>query len=168
MPHGRCRPDPLDLERLRAQGDPLFDEPVADLVRARGEGALNDALRGYVANEQPIPRDVPPALDGAIREAASSAAWADPGRVERAGAFFARHAVPLAFLLGTTSLLECFAARKGVKALHATGRMLHAGASRRIGETGQSTGAPARSGRAAGRSRTATIRPWTATPRASR
>jgi ER-bound oxygenase mpaB/B'/Rubber oxygenase, catalytic domain len=108
------------LARARGRGDARLDPllatgaPAADWLVALREG-----------------HPVPPELSdvGVPR-------WADPARLARAGRFFLRHAAPLSLLLGTTSLLECFACADGARALHAAQRMRQETA-RRVGATGQ-------------------------------
>ena len=123
------------LDGLRAEGDPLFDPILADLGRTGGPGATARAMGGYVRNDQAPPAELPAGLRAALEATARVPAWVDHARLDRAADLFAEHAVSTAFLLGTTSLLECYAAGKGVQALHATREMLHARLAPRLGRT---------------------------------
>lgn len=126
-------------DRVKTPSSPLSSGPLATALaqaRWRGDARLDPLLAAGAPAADWLAalregQPAPPALAdiGPPR-------WADPARLARAGRFFLRHAAPLSLLLGTTSLLECFACADGARALHAAQRMRRETA-RRVGATGQ-------------------------------
>jgi hypothetical protein len=128
-------PDEL-LESLREQGDPTVDPIVRDLFRRKEVEAVNAAMRAMTDNAA-TPDAMPPAVAAWLREHRALPAWADRARMDRASRFFVDHGVSISMLLGLSSLLEAYAAKKGVKVLYATDQMGATNADRRLGETTQ-------------------------------
>jgi len=125
------------LDGLRRVGDPELDALMPELMAGRHLEHVNRMLRSYRTNGQPVPDDLPEALQAWIERHAALPSWADRERIDRATAFFVDHGVSMTVMLGMVSLLECYAAEKGVRALHATDKMGYSGAERRLGETAQ-------------------------------
>ena len=108
------------MESLRQVGDASLDPIMEELVSGKGLGAVNEALRHAVTNANAAPESLPTNLRVWLEEHACLPPGTDRARLERASAFFVDHAVSLSAILGLASLAECYAAVKGVKALHAT------------------------------------------------
>ncbi len=125
------------LDGLRRVGDPELDALMPALMEGRQLEDVNRIMRTYHSNDQPIPEDLPPQLREWLARTAKLPEWADKERIDRASALFVEHGLSMAATLGLVSLLECYAASKGVKALHTTDRMGYSGAERRLGETAQ-------------------------------
>lgn len=128
------------MEALRTQGDSTLDPIMLDLVRGKGLDAVNQALRMAVTNENAVPSSLPSALQTWLVQNARLPEGVDLDRLERASRFFMDHGVSISALLGLVSLPECYAARKGVKALHATDQMGYSGTEKRVSGSYQSRG----------------------------
>jgi len=127
--------DPM-LDALRQEGDPPADRLVADLG-ARGE--LDDVSRlltTLLRNDQAVPADLPPPVGAWVEATGHLPSWVSLRRLERGAAFFAEHGVLISLILATDGLIECYAARKGVKVLTQTYRLAQ-NPYRRIAETAQ-------------------------------
>lgn len=124
------------LESLRAVGDPEPDQIVAELVRDEQVEEVNQILRHLIQNNQPIPEELPDNIEFWLREHSTLPDWADRERIDRASALFAEHGVTISLILATASLVECYAARKGVKVLTFSYR-LGQNAYRRVAESAQ-------------------------------
>ncbi len=125
------------LDSLRLRGDPEVDAFIPELMRGRRLEDVNRILAAYQVNGQPPPESLPPVLTEWLAGTMRLPAWADRAKLERASAMFVDHGLSISVMLGMVSLLECYAAAKGVKALHTTDRMGYSGAERRLGETCQ-------------------------------
>ena len=125
------------MEALRGVGDPLLDPIMEQLVAGKGLAAVNEALRSAVTNANAAPESLPADLRAWLTREARLPSGTDRARLERASAFFVDHAVSLSAILGLASLPECYAAKKGVKALHATDQMGYSGTEKRVSETSQ-------------------------------
>lgn len=127
--------DPM-LDALRQEGDPPADRLVADLG-ARGElENVSRLLAALLRNDQAVPADLPPPVAAWVEATGHLPAWVAPRRLERGAAFFAEHGVLISLILATDALIECYAARKGVKVLTQTYRLAQ-NPYRRIAETAQ-------------------------------
>jgi uncharacterized protein (DUF2236 family) len=124
------------LEALRAVGDPEPDRIVAELARDGQVQEVNAILRHLIQNNQPIPAELPDNIEFWLRDCATLPAWADRERIDRASALFSEHGVTISLILATASLVECYAARKGVKVLTFSYR-LGQNAYRRVAESAQ-------------------------------
>lgn len=121
------------LDSLRQEGDPSADRVVAELVTAPEIGRL---LQTLLRNDQVVPADLPGPVAAWVEATGRLPSWVSPRRLERGAAFFAEHGVLISLILASDSLVECYAARKGVKVLTATYRMAQ-NPYRRIAETAQ-------------------------------
>lgn len=125
------------MEALRQVGDPSLDPIMQGLVAGKGLEAVNAALRTAVTNARAVPESLPADLREWLAREARLPDGVDRKRLDRASAFFVDHAVSLSAILGLASLPECYAAKKGVKALHATDQMGYSGTEKRVSETSQ-------------------------------
>ena len=125
------------LDLMRTIGDPTLDPIIEGLFETHGIDGLNASLRAAVSNDRTVPSSLPPKLAEWMRGASQLPHGTDVARLERAAAFFVDHGVSISVLLGIASLPECYAARKGVKALHATDQMGYGGTEKRVSETSQ-------------------------------
>ncbi|MDF2629122.1 MAG: hypothetical protein K0R39_2953 [Symbiobacteriaceae bacterium] len=124
------------LDALRTEGDPPADRLVAALA-ARGE--LDDVSRlltTLLQGDQAVPAELPPPVAAWVEATGRLPSWANLRRLERGAAFFAEHGVLISLVLATDGLIECYAARKGVKVLAQTYRLAQ-NPYRRIAETAQ-------------------------------
>ena len=124
------------LDALRLEGDPVPDALVASLA-ARGETeAVNALLRELVGNAQPVPGALPDDVEAWLRDSAVLPPGTDLDRLDRAAALFREHGLQMSFILSTASLVWCYAAVKGVRALTFSYRLAH-NPYRRAAETSQ-------------------------------
>ncbi|WJY35459.1 oxygenase MpaB family protein [Streptomyces sp. P9-2B-1] len=85
------------LEQLTLLADPVCDEAVADLFQ-RGQGAaVNEAMRGWSANSQPVPDGLPAKLRDFLESARRLPSWADPAALARGQRFVLAHAQQISF-----------------------------------------------------------------------
>jgi hypothetical protein len=124
------------LEGLRQIADPVPDSIIEALAEEGQLDQVNAILDRLMENYQPVPEELPDSIEFWLRDTATLPDWADPGRLERAADLFVEHGMPISLILSTSSLVESFAARKGVKALSCSYRMGHS-TYRRIAETCQ-------------------------------
>ena len=111
------------LDDLRRHGDPTPDGLVAELARRGQIAAVNASLRRLQRNDQPVPGELPDDLEQWLVTSARLPDWVDLPRLDRAAALFREHGLQMALILSTASLINCYAAAKGVKALTFTHRM---------------------------------------------
>lgn len=116
----------------------LGDAPVDPLVTALGRDAwrLGPLLSRAPRNIDPVPAEVPTEVAAWLVRASSLPRWADPLRLERAGAFGHAHLGAIVSVLFTASLPRLFTSAKGSLVLGATGRMAE-DMDKRINETGR-------------------------------
>lgn len=124
------------LDSLRDVGDPVPDAIIADLAHNGEIDQVNHILRQLVRNDQSIPTELPDHIENWLRDTDCLPAWVDHKRITRANALFVEYGVQISFILSTSSLINAYAARKGVKVLTHTYRMNQC-PYRRIGETAQ-------------------------------
>jgi hypothetical protein len=124
------------LDSLRREGDPEADELITSLSQKGETGAVNAILRTLLQNDQAIPSELPDEVAAYLHRTGRLPSWADRARIERASRFFMAHGLAIAAILGTASLVECYACQKGVKVLTFSYRMAQ-DPYRRIGETTQ-------------------------------
>jgi tellurite resistance protein len=125
------------LDGLRHVGDAALDPIMRELVDGKSLAAVNAVLRTAVSNRTTASEGLPPRLAAWLDETARLPSDVDRHRLDRASEFFFDHAVSISALLGLASLPECYAARSGVKALHATDQMGYSGTAKRVSETAQ-------------------------------
>ena len=130
-------PPPEMLQRLRLLGDPELDPIIAELFSEGAVEQVNRLLKGVTLNGQPLPAEAPAALRDWYARAGRLPAWADREKIDRASNIFVSNGMSIGVLLGLPSLLECFTASLGVRALHATDQMGMSGAAKRVGDTAQ-------------------------------
>ncbi|MDQ0897636.1 oxygenase MpaB family protein [Paenibacillus sp. V4I7] len=124
------------LEKSRAEGNPVPDQIVAELIHTGQMDAVNQLLRNLVHNDQAIPPTLPDNIEDWLRNNASLPDWVDLGRIDRASDFFMKNGVAISLILATAALVQCYAGIKGVKTLTYTYR-LGQNPYQRIAETGQ-------------------------------
>ncbi|HWI61283.1 MAG TPA: oxygenase MpaB family protein [Symbiobacteriaceae bacterium] len=124
------------LDALRTEGDPTADALTAELARTGTTEAVSHLLQTLLRNDQAVPSELPEPVAAWLEQTGRLPFWVNQRRLERGAAFFAEHGVLISLILATDSLVECYAARKGVKVLTATYRMAQ-NPYRRIAETAQ-------------------------------
>lgn len=124
------------LESLRQIGDPVPDSIVESLAQDGQIDQVNKILGQLMENYQPVPEALPDSIEFWLRDTAHLPAWADRERLKAAPELFIEHGLPISLILSTSALVECYAARKGVKALTLSYRIGH-NTCRRIAETSQ-------------------------------
>ena len=124
------------LDRLRLSGDPIPDQLIAELNGEQRIEEVNRVLHQLIKNNQVIPAELPDNLEFWLRNQWRLPQWADRARIERGSQFFVEYGVPICLILPTAALIECYAARKGVKALATTYRLGQT-PYRRVAETAQ-------------------------------
>jgi hypothetical protein len=124
------------LDSLRLLGDPEPDRIVAEL-HANGEiDEVNQVLSKLLRNNQVIPAELPDSIEFWLRDHWQLPKWVERARIERGSEFFVENGVPISLILPTAALIECYAAKKGVKVLATTYR-LGQNPYRRVAETAQ-------------------------------
>jgi len=123
------------LDALRLEGDPFTDKIIAEIEAAGEVDAVNLIIRHLIANNQPVPDQLPPVLQQYLAATDNPPAGVDYARLNRGAAFFQTHGLPLSLALSTATLVECFAVKKAVQVLAATHRFDHP--QRRVLETTQ-------------------------------
>lgn len=124
------------LDSLRQVGDPEPDRIIEELAAEGQLQAVNGVLRHLISNRQPVPEELPDNVEFWLRDHSSLPDWVDRSRIDRASALFVEHGVTISLILATASLVECYAARKGVKVLTYSYR-LGQNAYRRVAESAQ-------------------------------
>lgn len=123
------------LDALRLEGDPFADKVIAALEASGEVHAVNLLIRHLVTNNQPIPEQLPPAMQEYFKTTDNPFRGVDDARLNQGIRFFQTHGLGFAFVLSIGGLVECFAAKRGVQVLAATHRFDHP--QRRIQETTQ-------------------------------
>jgi hypothetical protein len=124
------------MDQLRMEGDPILDKIVGEIFRTDQVGAVNDLLKKLINNKQTYPEALPDNTEYWLKETANCPIDIEWDRIQNATDFFKEHGIAISLLLGTSSLVYCYAAHIGVKALSFSYR-LGQDAYRRISETGQ-------------------------------
>jgi hypothetical protein len=109
------------LDRMRAVGDPLADDTVAELFAHEELAGVSQLMDGLVRNDGIPSADLPPSVRRFL--AASSPPPFDPEAEAAAQALFARHGPEILVALGFYALPASYMAKKGVQVLHRTGYM---------------------------------------------
>jgi len=110
------------LDRKRTECDPEADEAVRNLSQHEVTLA-NELMTQLILNEQPVPEALPPSLRRFLNDTRALPSWAQKSLILEGQAFFNRCAPQMLLALFCASLPSCYAASKGVKVLHTTGRM---------------------------------------------
>ncbi|MFB5196802.1 oxygenase MpaB family protein [Neobacillus sp. KR4-4] len=124
------------LEKLRMEGDPVLDRIIAELFKNSQVGSVNNLLKQLMHNDQEYPAELPDTIEFWLKNTVSCPEGVDWSRMRNATDLFQEHGIAITFLLSTASLVNCYAAVKGVKVLTFSYR-LGQNAYRRIAETGQ-------------------------------
>jgi hypothetical protein len=124
------------LEKLRMVGDPVLDRIMDDLFHNSQVGSVNELLKRLMHNDQDYPEELPDTIEFWLKNTAHCPEGVEWARIKNATDLFQEHGIAITFLLSTSSLVNCYAARKGVKVLTFSYR-LGQNAYRRIAETGQ-------------------------------
>lgn len=124
------------LNQYRQQGDAPADAVIAAVTQEGGPSALR-LLMGWLADTADLTTDKQPdAVGDFFRNQAALPTWADPKRMNRAMAFFKKHAGQIGLALGTYSLPYTYMGADGVQLLWLTERIKNDTA-RRLQETGE-------------------------------
>jgi hypothetical protein len=124
------------LQPLRALGDPLADAVIAELFADGGIAAMNSLMQSFVANEHPVPADLPVPVRQYFEQASVLPPWADSARIAAGEDLFWRFGPRVVLTLICYSLPFCYLGRNGVPVLALTNR-LSSNPTRRIVETAQ-------------------------------
>lgn len=124
------------LAPLRAEGDPVPDRIVDELAADGHIDAVNAVMRHLIQNNQAIPAELPDNIEFWLRDTAHLPEWADRERLDRASELFVEHGVTISLIMSTAALVECYAAKLGVKVLTFSYR-LGQNAYRRVAESAQ-------------------------------
>lgn len=111
------------LDALRREGDPVPDALVRAIAERGEVGLVNALLRHLDRNDEPVPAALPDDLERWLRDGARLPDGVDRVRLDRAAELFREHGLQMSLILSTASLIFCYAATKGVKALGFTHRM---------------------------------------------
>ncbi len=125
-------PDPL-LDRLRLVGDPSADDVVRELMDTGQISGVNQILRAFDDNDQPVPDGLPPSLTRYLHISATIPEWADPERIAGAYDFFKDDGIQLLTSLCLSGMLGSYASPHAAQVMTETHR-LHQPA-RRMAET---------------------------------
>ena len=124
------------LEALRNIGDPLADAVIAELFADGGVQAMNTLISGFVANEHPVPDNLPVPVSNYLLQSIELPSWADPQLIKTGEDVFWRFGPSIILILTCYSLPFCYLGRNGVPVLAMTNR-LASNPKRRIVETAQ-------------------------------
>jgi hypothetical protein len=109
------------FDKIRHVGDIRTDAMVDGLIQKEQIANVNEILRLVMHNKDSIPTALPDDLEVWFHETSIVPAWVEPERIQRARDFFHRNGLIIALILSTAALIDCFAAKKGVKVLVKTG-----------------------------------------------
>src|SRR3954447_1411283 len=121
---------------MRTVGDPDVDRMVQGLARTGEVPAVSRVLRTLVANDQPLPSELPVPMADWLEATSAIPASVDLDRLERGCRLVVDHGPQVCLALSTASLVFCYAGYPGVKVL-AFSKRLDSDAYRRAGETAQ-------------------------------
>ncbi|MDP9171008.1 MAG: DUF2236 domain-containing protein [Acidobacteriota bacterium] len=124
------------LQPLRSVGDPLADQVIAELFADGGIASMNNLMRNFVANEYPVPENLPAVVRSYMEHARELPGWADQARIEAGEQIFWRFGPKLILILTCYALPFCYLGRNGAPVLALTNRLI-SNPTRRIVETAQ-------------------------------
>jgi hypothetical protein len=124
------------LQALRNIGDPLADAVIAELFSDGGVQAMNALMSGFVANEHPVPENLPVPVRNYLLQSVELPPWADPEVIKAGEDVFWRFGPSIILTLTCYSLPFCYLGRNGVPVLAMTNR-LASNPKRRVVETAQ-------------------------------
>jgi hypothetical protein len=113
------------LSAARLEGDPIPDALVAAVVDRGEVDRVNRLLHGLEGNAEAVPTELPDDLEAWLRQSGRLPDGVDAARLERASALFVEHGLQMSLLMSTASLVWCYAATRGVKALMYSRRLEH-------------------------------------------
>ncbi len=125
-----------NLQPLRGIGDPLADSVIDELFSDGGVQAMNSLMSGFVANEHPVPEDLPAPVRNYLLQSVELPDWASPELIKAGENLFWRFGPRIILILTCYSLPFCYLGRNGVPVLAMTNR-LSSNSRRRIVETAQ-------------------------------
>lgn len=123
------------MNDARRSGDPCADALVAALA---GDGAIwiaNAHMGALRSNDASLAADAPPSLVEWFERARRLPSWADPGAIERAQRWASGRMALVVAALFCGSLPTTYAAARGARVVHESGRMRD-DLDRRVHETG--------------------------------
>jgi hypothetical protein len=124
------------LNRMREQGDPVADTPVAAVLKRGDVDEVNAIMHTLVRNDQPVPEELPAEIRAYLANSLPLPEWADMGKIKRAQQLYETWGVLITLCLFCASLPASYAAADGVKVLYLTAQ-LDTDTRRRVMETGQ-------------------------------
>jgi hypothetical protein len=124
------------LQPLRTVGDPLADAVIEELFADGGVASMNALMRDFVANEHPVPANLPGPVRSYLEQSSILPSWADPAMIKAGENVFWRFGPRIILILTCYSLPFCYLGRNGVPVLALTNR-LGSNPKRRIVETAQ-------------------------------
>lgn len=124
------------MDELRHAGDPSADDVIGELAHTQQIRSVSRVLRHLVDNDQPVPEELPQSIGRWLHETAELPGWVDRDRFDRGCRLVVQHGPQVCVVLGTASLVYCYAGYPGVKVLTFSRRLDH-DAVRRVGETAQ-------------------------------
>ncbi|MFI5887761.1 oxygenase MpaB family protein [Streptomyces sp. NPDC051554] len=127
-------PDPF-LDRLRQCGDPSADAVVRELMGTGQITGVNQILRAFDDNDQPVPDGLPPLLTEYLRTSGSVPEWVDREQIAGAYDFFRDDGMQLAACLCLSGMLGSYASPHAAQVMTQTQRLRQP--SRRMAETFQ-------------------------------
>jgi hypothetical protein len=124
------------LNEMRQKGDPVADRAVEAVFNGGGVGAVNAMLQKLVRVDQPVPEELPEAVQKYLEETVELPEWADMSKIDRGQKLFETVGFQITLCLFCASLPSSYAAAKAVKVLYLTAQ-LDTNARRRVMETAQ-------------------------------
>lgn len=124
------------LQPLRNLGDPLADAVIAEVFQDGHVQAMNTLMSGFVANEHPVPDNLPAPIRNYLLQSMELPPWADPALIAAGEDLFWRFGPRIILVLTCYALPFCYLGRNGVPVLAMTNR-LSSNPRRRIVETAQ-------------------------------
>lgn len=111
------------LDALRREGDPTADTVIAGLVSSGKIDQVNQVLREFHDNDQPIPENLPPSVRAFLLATDAPPEWADTSRIAGAHDFFLDDGMHVASVLCYGAMVSCYAAMIPSRVLALTHRL---------------------------------------------
>lgn len=121
---------------MRKQGDPVADRAVDAVFEDGGVSEVNALLHKLVRVDQPVPAELPEAVQRYLEDTVDLPEWADMDKIARGQKLFETMGLQITLCLFCASLPSAYAAAKAVKVLYLTAQ-LDTNARRRVMETAQ-------------------------------
>src|ERR1700740_265555 len=103
------------LDRMREQGDPMADGPVAAVLESGGVDAVNEVMQTLVRVDQLGPEQLPPEIREDLGESLPLPEWADMAKIKQGQQIFEEWGFLIILCLFCASLPASYAAANGVK-----------------------------------------------------